>query len=73
MMKRCHQWLHQKAKYLLRLCYYRVDLALVHADALKFLADRWDEMEPNNRFPITLFNRTEVIDIEQIEFLLSLA
>jgi len=49
------------------------DIALIHADAIKFLADQWCIMEGAKEFPIALFNRTEIIDKERAEFLLSLA
>ena len=49
------------------------DVALVTAEGLKHLADRWAATEPNKPFPVRLFNRTEVIDKERAEFLLSLA
>ena len=43
------------------------------AEGLKHLADRWLAAEPTKPFPVRLFNRTEVIDKERAEFLLSLA
>jgi len=49
------------------------DVALIQADALKLLADHWSAMETQKPFPVGLFNRTEVIDRERAEFLLSLA
>ncbi|QDU23459.1 SAP domain-containing protein [Urbifossiella limnaea] len=49
------------------------DVALVQADALKHLADRWAATEPDKPFPVRLLVRTEVIDKERAEFLLSLA
>lgn len=49
------------------------DVALIQADALKHLADQWNAAEPDKAFPIELFNRTEVIDKDRAEFLLSLA
>ncbi len=49
------------------------DIALVTASGLKHLADRWAALEPEKPFPIRLLNRTEVIDKERAEFLLSLA
>jgi hypothetical protein len=49
------------------------DIALVTAEGLKHLADRWAAAEPDKPFPIRLFNRTEVIDKARAEFLLSLA
>ena len=48
-------------------------IALIRADALKFLADQWATMEPDKSFPIALLNRTEIIDRERVEFLISLA
>ena len=49
------------------------DVALITAEGLKHLADRWTAMEPDKPFPIRLLNRTEVLDKERAEFLLSLA
>jgi hypothetical protein len=49
------------------------DIALVTAEGLKHLADRWAATEPNKPFPVRLLNRTDVIDKERAEFLLSLA
>lgn len=49
------------------------DVALIQADALKLLADHWSAAEPLKAFPVRLFNRTEIIDRERAEFLLSLA
>ena len=49
------------------------DVALIDASALKHLADQWKTIEPEKPFPIRLLNRTEVIDKERVEFLLSLA
>ncbi len=49
------------------------DVALVQADALKHLADRWAATEPDKPFPARLLIRTEVIDKDRAEFLLSLA
>jgi hypothetical protein len=49
------------------------DVALVTAEGLKHLAERWTAQEPNKPFPIRLLSRTEVIDKERAEFLLSLA
>lgn len=49
------------------------DVALVVADGLKHLAEQWSLAEPNKTFPIRLFNRTELIDKERAELLLSLA
>lgn len=49
------------------------DVALVTAAGLKHLADRWAAQEPDKPFPVRLLNRTEVIDKDRAEFLLSLA
>lgn len=49
------------------------DIALVTAAALKHLAARWVDLEPNKPFPVRLFNRTELIDNEKADLLLSLA
>ena len=49
------------------------DIALVEAVALKQLADRWSTVEAKKPFPVGLFNRTELIDCDKAEFLLSLA
>lgn len=49
------------------------DIALVTAEGLKHLAERWVAQEPEKPFPIRLLSRTEVIDKERAEFLLSLA
>ncbi len=49
------------------------DVALVTASGLKHLADRWSELEPDKPFPVQLLNRTEVIDMEKADLLLSLA
>lgn len=49
------------------------DIALVIAEGLKHLADRWAATESTKPFPIRLLNRTDVIDKERAEFLLSLA
>lgn len=48
------------------------DVALVTAAGLKHLAERWAALEPEKPFPVRLFSRTEVIDQERAEFLLSL-
>ena len=48
------------------------DIALVRADALKYLAEQWSQMQPKKPFPIRLLNETRVIDRERVEFLLSL-
>lgn len=49
------------------------DVALITAEGLKHLAERWSATEPDKPFPIRLLNRTEIIDKERAEFLLSLA
>lgn len=49
------------------------DVALVQADALKHLAEQWFMTYSDQPFPIGLFNRTEIIDIDRADFLLSLA
>ncbi|TVQ29993.1 MAG: hypothetical protein EA376_14170 [Phycisphaeraceae bacterium] len=49
------------------------DIALVTASGLRHLAESWSTAEPNKPFPIRLFNRTELIDKEKAELLLSLA
>jgi hypothetical protein len=49
------------------------DIALVTAEGLKHLAERWVAAEPGKPFPVRLLNRTEMIDKERAEFLLSLA
>lgn len=49
------------------------DIALITAEGLKYLADRWSLMAPEKSFPVRLLNRTEIIDKERAEFLLSLA
>ena len=49
------------------------DVALVTSAGLKHLAERWAATEPEKPFPIRLLIRTEVIDKERAEFLLSLA
>jgi hypothetical protein len=49
------------------------DVALVTAAGLKHLAERWGAIAPDKPFPIRLLIRTEVIDKERAEFLLSLA
>lgn len=48
------------------------DVALVTAEGLRHLADRWVAAEPEKAFPVRLLNRTEVIDKDRAEFLLSL-
>lgn len=49
------------------------DIALITAEGLKYLAERWSQMAPEKPFPVRLLNRTEIIDKERAEFLLSLA
>lgn len=49
------------------------DIALITAEGLKHLADRWVLLEPDKPFPVRLLNRTEIIDKARAEFLLSLA
>ncbi|MCH7988555.1 MAG: hypothetical protein IID46_05300 [Planctomycetes bacterium] len=49
------------------------DIALVNADALKHVAEHWVSTETEQPFPIGLFNRTELIDMDRAEFLISLA
>ena len=49
------------------------DVAMVTAEGLKHLAERWAATEPTKPFPIRLLNRTEIIDKERAEYLLSLA
>jgi len=51
------------------------DVALVEAAALKHLAEQWSSSQSSKdqEFPIALFNRTEIIDIDRADFLLSLA
>lgn len=49
------------------------DVALITAEGLKHLAERWSAAEPAKPFPVRLLNRTEVIDKERADFLLSLA
>ncbi len=49
------------------------DVALITAAALKELSERWEAMNTDKPFPVRLFNRTEVIEEEQVTFLLSLA
>ena len=49
------------------------DVALVTAEGLKHLADRWAAAEREKPFPIRLLNRTELFDKDRAEFLLSLA
>jgi hypothetical protein len=48
------------------------DVALITAEGLRHLADRWAASEPEKSFPVRLLNKTEVIDKERAEFLLSL-
>lgn len=49
------------------------DIALIQADALKLVAEHWSDTGTDQPFPIGLFNRTEVIDKDRAEFLISLA
>jgi hypothetical protein len=49
------------------------DVALVTAEALKHLAEQWSTASPGKPFPVRLFNRTDLIDKERADFLLSLA
>jgi hypothetical protein len=49
------------------------DVAMITADAIKHLADRWVAAEPEKPFPVRLLIRTDLIDKERAEFLLSLA
>lgn len=49
------------------------DVALIQADALKLIAERWFDTGTEQSFPVGLFNRTELIDRDRAEFLLSLA
>ncbi len=49
------------------------DVALVTAEALKYVADSWSTSETSRPFPAGLFNRTDVIDRDKAELLLSLA
>lgn len=49
------------------------DIAMITAEALKHLAELWDTSEGDKRFPIRLLNKTEIIDKEKAEFLVSLA
>ena len=49
------------------------DVALVTAEGLRHLAERWAAAEPGKPFPVRLLNRTDLIDKERAEFLLSLA
>lgn len=49
------------------------DIALIQADALKLIAEHWSETGTEQPFPVGLFNRTELIDKDRAEFLISLA
>lgn len=49
------------------------DIALIQADALKLVAERWSDTGTEQPFPVGLFNRTELIDKDRAEFLISLA
>lgn len=48
------------------------DVALITAEGLRHLADRWANAEPLKPFPVRLLNKTELIDRDRAEFLLSL-
>ena len=48
------------------------DVALVTAAGLRHLAERWAALAPDKPFPVRLLSRTEIIDKERAEFLLSL-
>jgi hypothetical protein len=48
-------------------------VALVTAEGLKHLAERWAAAEPDEPFPARLLNLTGVIDKDRAEFLLSRA
>ncbi|OWK37635.1 hypothetical protein FRUB_06755 [Fimbriiglobus ruber] len=48
------------------------DVALITAEGLRHLADRWVIAEPQKPFPVRLLNRTDIIDKERAEILLSL-
>jgi len=48
------------------------DIALVMAEGLKHLAERWSAAEPTKPFPVRLLNSTEVVNKERAEFLISL-
>ena len=49
------------------------DVALVTAEGIKHLAERWAATDPDKPFPVRLLNRTDLIDKDRAEFLLSLA
>lgn len=49
------------------------DIALCTASGLKHLAELWQDTEGDKPFPMGLFNRTDLIDREKAEFLVSLA
>ncbi|WP_020472681.1 hypothetical protein [Zavarzinella formosa] len=49
------------------------DIALITAEGLRYLADRWAAAEPQKPFPVRLLNCTAIIDKERAEVLLSLA
>ena len=50
------------------------DIALITAEGLKHLAERWHAIEPEKPFPVRLLNQTAVVlDKERAEYLLSLA
>ena len=48
------------------------DVALVTAEGLKYLADRWAAAEAQKPFPVRLLNYTGVIDRERADVILSL-
>lgn len=49
------------------------DIALITAEGLKHLAERWAATQPDKAFPVRLLNQTAVIDKDRAEYLLSLA
>ena len=49
------------------------DVALITAEGLRHLADRWAATGGGKPFPVRLLNKTELIDKDRAEFLLSLA
>ena len=49
------------------------DIALIEAAALKHLSEQWSTLQADKEFPITLMNKTELIDVERADFFLSLA
>lgn len=48
------------------------DIALITAEGLRHLADRWVAIEPEKPFPVRLLNHTGVIDKDRAEVILSL-